>query len=84
MMLLQTKSDAQMNLPVNENHELIMKAVQHVIDEAKKYDYECTLNAFHLQLMLDCYVNGMDPVSIIDQMLAGYDTNLAFRFVINN
>jgi hypothetical protein len=71
------------NTPVNQNHELIAAAVTKVISDADEFGYECDLNAFHLQLMLDCYVNGMEPKLIIDQMKAGGDTQRAFWMVIN-
>jgi hypothetical protein len=71
------------NTPVNQNHELIAAAVTKVISEADEFGYDCTLNAFHLQLMLDCYVNGMEPVLLVREMQAGADTNRAFWMVIN-
>lgn len=68
---------------VNQNHELIKTAVTKVIADAEQYGYDCDLNAFHLQLMLDCYVNGMEPKLIVQEMKAGEDTNRAFWMVIN-
>jgi hypothetical protein len=38
---------------VNENHELIKQACDKVMKDADEYGYDCDLNAFHLQLMLD-------------------------------
>lgn len=72
-----------MNTPVNQNHELIKQAVTKVIADADEIGYDCDLNAFHLQLMLDCYVNGMEPKIIISEMKAGGDTNRAFWMVIS-
>lgn len=71
------------NTPVNQNHALILSAVTKVISDADEFGYDCTLNAFHLQLMLDCYVNGMEPVLLVREMQAGEDTNRAFWMVIN-
>jgi hypothetical protein len=72
-----------MNTPVNQNHELIKTAVTKVIADADEFGYDCDLNAFHLQLMLDVYVQGMEPKLIVEEMKASDDTNRAFWMVIN-
>jgi hypothetical protein len=72
-----------MNTPVNQDHEAIKTAVAKVIADADEFGYTCTLNAFHLQLMLDCYVNGMEPALLVREMQAGEDTNRAFWMIIN-
>jgi hypothetical protein len=72
-----------MNTPVNQNHEAIKAAVTKVIADAEEFGYDCDLNAFHLQLMLDTYVNGMDPTLLVSEMKAGDDTNRAFWAIIN-
>lgn len=71
------------NTPVNQNQELIKQAVTKVIADADEIGYDCDLNAFHLQVMLDCYVNGMAPREIVEGMKAGGDTNRAFWYVIS-
>lgn len=69
---------------VNKNQTLIQMAVDKVTADADEYGYPTDLNRFHLQLMLDCYVEkGMGPNQIVRDMQAGNDTNRAFWMVIN-
>lgn len=69
-------------MPVNQNHELIKATVTKVISDAEEFGHECDLNAFHLQLMLDTYVSGMEPNLLVSEMKAGDDTNRAFWAII--